>query len=310
MILAIKLGVSAIVFVACFFWRHAVMVKQTADASDANDKEIQKQYKKKKRLPFWGMVISGWFFVSTIISQISGGFGNVAIEFELFSPAQQFAWGGHTFGVAKTTVLLCIVTLVVLVLALLFRLFAVPRFKETPHGLQNLAEAAVEAMDQFTENTVGKKLAKNLSPYMMSLAVMMIGCACTELFGQRPPTADLLVTITMGLVTLFLINYYGIKEKGLGGRIRSMGGPVKVMSPLMFVLKIISDIATPVSLACRLFGNMIGGMIVMDLLKSALGGYGFAIPSVAGLWFNLFHPLIQTYIFIVLSLTFIKEAAE
>ena len=85
---------------------------------------------------------------------------------------------------------------------------------------------------------------------------------------------------------------------------------VKVMSPLMFVLKIISDIATPVSLACRLFGNMIGGMIVMDLLKSALGGYGFAIPSVAGLWFNLFHPLIQTYIFIVLSLTFIKEAAE
>ena len=53
---------------------------------------------------------------------------------------------------------------------------------------------------------------------------MMIGCACTELFGQRPPTADLLVTITMGLVTLFLINYYGIKEKGLGGRIRSMGG--------------------------------------------------------------------------------------
>ena len=82
MILAIKLGVAAIGFVACFFWRHAVMVKQTAGASDANDKEIQKQYKKKKRLPFWGMVISGWFFVSTIISQISGGFGNVAIEFE------------------------------------------------------------------------------------------------------------------------------------------------------------------------------------------------------------------------------------
>ena len=79
MILAIKLGVSAIVFVACFFWRHAVMVKQTAGASDANDKEIQKQYKKKKRLPFWGMVISGWFFVSTIISQISGGFVILAI---------------------------------------------------------------------------------------------------------------------------------------------------------------------------------------------------------------------------------------
>ncbi len=54
MILAIKLGVSAIVFVACFFWRHAVMVKQTAGASDANDKEIQKQYKKKKKTAVLG----------------------------------------------------------------------------------------------------------------------------------------------------------------------------------------------------------------------------------------------------------------
>ena len=66
----------------------------------------------------------------------------------------------------------------------------------------------------------------------------------------------------------------------------------------------------PVSLACRLFGNMLGGMIVMDLLKSSLGGYAVGIPAVAGLYFNLFHPLIQTYIFVILSLTFINEAAE
>ena len=58
------------------------------------------------------------------------------------------------------------------------------------------------------------------------------------------------------------------------------------------------------------FGNMLGGMIVMDLLKSVLGGYASGIPAVAGLYFNLFHPLIQTYIFIILSLTFINEAIE
>ena len=55
---------------------------------------------------------------------------------------------------------------------------------------------------------------------------------------------------------------------------------------------------------------MLGGMIVMDLLKSVLGGYASGIPAVAGLYFNLFHPLIQTYIFIILSLTFINEAIE
>ena len=81
-------------------------------------------------------------------------------------------------------------------------------------------------------------------------------------------------------------------------------------TPVIFPMKILSDIAVPVSLACRLFGNMIGGMIVMELLKSVLGGYAVGLPAVAGLYFNVFHPLIQTYIFIILSLTFINEAIE
>ena len=89
-----------------------------------------------------------------------------------------------------------------------------------------------------------------------------------------------------------------------------MGGPVAPMRIIMIPLKMVSDIAVPVSLACRLFGNMLGGMIVMELLKGALGGYGTGIPALAGLYFNLFHPLIQAYIFITLSLTFIEEATE
>ena len=81
-------------------------------------------------------------------------------------------------------------------------------------------------------------------------------------------------------------------------------------TPLMLPLKIISDIAVPISLACRLIGNMLGGMVVMELLNSALGCYHLGVASVAGLYFNLFHPLIQAYIFITLSLTFINEAVE
>ena len=71
-----------------------------------------------------------------------------------------------------------------------------------------------------------------------------------------------------------------------------------------------ADDAVPVSLACRLFGNMLGGMIVMDLLKGVLGGYSIGVIPVAGLYFNLFHPIIQIYIFIILSMTFINEAIE
>ena len=136
--------------------------------------------------------------------------------------------------------------------------------------------------------------------------LFMIICAASELLGFRPPTSDLIVTLAMGLMTFALINYYGIRKKGIGGRIKSLAKP----TPVIFPMKILSDVAVPVSLACRLFGNMIGGMIVMELLKSVLGGYAAGIPAVAGLYFNLFHPLIQTYIFVILSLTFINEAIE
>ena len=122
----------------------------------------------------------------------------------------------------------------------------------------------------------------------------------------RAPTSDITMTFSMALITFVLINYYGIRKKGVGGRIKSMAKP----TPVVFPIKVVSDLAVPVSLACRLFGNMLGGMIVMDLLYMALGNAAIGFPSVLGLYFNVFHPLIQTYIFITLTLTFIGEAVE
>jgi F-type H+-transporting ATPase subunit a len=145
---------------------------------------------------------------------------------------------------------------------------------------------------------------------MFTLAIYLVFSAALELFGLRAPTSDLAVTFSLGLITFFLLNFFGLKKLGIGGRLASMGGSVKAMRPIMIPIKIVSDIAIPVSLACRLFGNMLGGMIVMELLKGALGGYASGIPGVAGLYFNLFHPVIQAYIFITLSLTFIDEAME
>lgn len=160
-------------------------------------------------------------------------------------------------------------------------------------------------MESFTQNTAGH-CSSELPAYMFSIAILLISCAAAELFGQRPPTADLIMTFSLGIATFFLINFLSIKKKGIGGRLKGLASP----SPIIFPLKILSDISVPVSLACRLFGNMLGGMIVMDLLKSSLGGYAVGFTALAGIYFNLFHPLIQTYIFIILSLTFINEAVE
>ena len=261
-----------------------------------------KKLKKRSKLLLALTIIAAWFFIGTAVTSVWHGESGLKVEFEMFSDRVEL----FGFSFAQTSVLMWVITGIVLVLCLIFRLFIFPRFDpDKPKGFQNIMELAIEATENFTKGTVGD-YSGTLAPYMFSLAVFMIMCAASELLGFRPPTSDLIVTLAMGLMTFALINYYGIRKKGIGGRIKSLAKP----TPVIFPMKILSDIAVPVSLACRLFGNMIGGMIVMDLLKSVLGGYAAGIPAVAGLYFNLFHPLIQTYIFVILSLTFINEAIE
>lgn len=268
--------------------------------------EAAKKTKRLKTVFFCILLFSLWFLIGSLLAALSGVSGDISdIGVEMFSPPVNFSLFG--IRLSQTTVIASVVVLIALILALIFRFVAVPRFRgNNPGGLQSVMELAVDSMDTFVANTMHHQDTGALSSYMFSVAFFLIGCAASELFGLRAPTSDLLVTISLGVITFILINYYGIKKKRLRGRFKQMCSP----TPLMLPLKIISDVAVPISLACRLFGNMLGGMVVMELLNSALGCYHLGVSSVAGLYFNLFHPLIQAYIFITLSLTFINEAVE
>lgn len=197
------------------------------------------------------------------------------------------------------------VSLLLIIAAVLIRIFAVPKFTDSPKGIQNVLETMVESIDGYVKEKSGLE-NDNLNAYFFTLALLLVSSACAELFSFRPPIADLTVTGSMAICTFFLINYFGIKRNGLGGRLKQYAKPTAIVAPFKFL----TDIAIPVSLACRLFGNMLGGMVVMHLLYMALGSFGVGIPAVAGLYFNAFHPVIQAFIFITLSLTFIGEAAE
>ena len=291
----IKLAVTAVIFAFSIILR---VVSSKKDSPGG---------KKKGKTAFTAvMLISGWYFVALVVNIIKDKSIGVEVPpIEMFAPRSDITIGWYS--VPETTVVGYIVLAVVLVLCVIFRIFAYPKFTEdTPKGLQNALEAVVELCDNFVTQKVGKKLTASLSPYVFGIAVYILGCAFSELFGQRPPTSDLFCTFALALMTLFMINFCGIREKKLGGRIKALASP----SPVIFPMKILSDCATPVSLACRLFGNMLGGYIVMDLLKESLGGYSVGITSLAGLYFNLFHPAIQAYIFLILTLTFINEATE
>lgn len=288
---------------ALFFVLRIIFSNKAKSAHDPSAVSGSKKKSRGKTLCTAGLVICAWYFIGTVIGYFSGISAEMKLELEVF-PERTTVFG---LSVSNTTILLYKILAIVFVLALLFRFLAVPRFKERDVGtVQLLAESAVSEIDKFCGGVTHGTLGESLSSYMLAVALLMVFSAGSELFGCRAPTSDLLVTLSLSLCTFFLINYYGLKKKGLGGRLKSFADPTPVVAPF----KVVSDVATPVSLACRLFGNMLGGMIVLDLLKSSLGAYAFGIPAVAGLYFNLFHPLIQTYIFVILSLTFINEATE
>lgn len=298
----IELAIGAVIFAACLV---GFIHFKGLLASDAENKKL----KRKKKTFFFGMIAGAWVVLGVVFTVLSGMKPHLAIDFSMFS--ERIELPGLSFSPEETTVTAAAITVILIILCVLFRIFVFPKFKDKPEGIQNVVEILVEAMNKFTAGAVhNEKFARELSSYMFAVAMFISGCAASELFGLRAPTSDLTCTFALSLITFMLINIYGIKSHGLGGRLASMGGSIKAMRPIMIPLKMVSDIATPVSLACRLFGNMLGGLIVMDLLKGALGGYASGIPALAGIYFNLFHPLIQAYIFIILSLTFIDEAVE
>ena len=201
------------------------------------------------------------------------------------------------FSISNTVLVTWGILAVILLLALAFRLFVVPRMKDRPRGIQLVLETAIETLDTY----IGTKLhgmSLSFGAYIFGLALLLVSSALAELLGLHAPTADITMTLAISLITFFLMNYYGFKRKGLWGRIKRFRNP----------FNLISDLVVPLSLSCRLFGNMFGGMIIIDLLYYALKRYAVGIPSIAGLYFNVFHPLIQAFIFITLTLSYIEEA--
>jgi len=246
------------------------------------------------------IVVGGYLFLTRIINIIFGA-EQTSLDFSLW-PERVTVLG---FSLSYTIIFTWIAMAILIIGAIIIRLTVFRRPKDMPSGAQNVIELIVETVGKYT-NAQAHGTGEFLCSYILTIGSLLIMSAFLELFRVRPPTADITMTFSLAFMTFIFINAYGIKKKGFRGRLKSLASP----TPLVFPFRVISDFAIPVSLACRLFGNMLGGMIVIDLLYTALGSNAVAIPSVAGLYFNAFHPLIQTYIFVTLTLTFINEAIE
>ncbi len=178
------------------------------------------------------------------------------------------------------------------------------RFEKLPRGVQNVAEALVEGINDFTAQTMGEK-NRWFAPYAGTLLIFIFLANISGLFALWPPTADANTTIGLALMTFVLILYSNIRYKGLLGYLKGLFlEPI----PIVFApINIIGELATPVSLAFRLYGNILAGVVIMGLIYSAVP---VLIPVPLHFYFDLFAGILQSFIFTMLTMVFVSMAME
>ncbi|MCL2488850.1 MAG: F0F1 ATP synthase subunit A, partial [Oscillospiraceae bacterium] len=176
--------------------------------------------------------------------------------------------------------------------------FAMRKWKQIPSGLQNIIELAVEMFDNMVRSAAGENYMV-LGNWFFAVFALLLASNLSGILGLRPPTSDWSAVFAFALATFVLIQIFGIRYRGR-----------KYLKRFLNPFNIIGELARPVSLSFRMFGNMLAGMILISLVYGLPIYLRFAIPSLLNAFFDLFTGALQTYIFCVLSLTYIGSAAE
>ncbi len=230
----------------------------------------------------------------TAPAESSGLDVNVAIyaKFNIF---------GQEVWLTQTVVTTWIIMIALILIALVLRI-KMKNYKYKPEGSQNAVEAIIDAMDSFVRSSMTDKYAY-FGKWFFGVFVFILVSNLCGLLGFRSPTADYCTTAAITLTTFFLIHYMGI----IKGRSSYFKGYIEPL-PFLLPINIISELSTPISLSFRLFGNILGGSIIMAMVYMALPIFAsVGIPAALHVYFDVFAGCIQTVIFVMLSMTFIKD---
>lgn len=214
---------------------------------------------------------------------------------------------GNEIIVPDTIVNMWIVTILLAILAFVVNnKIKKANADDVPSNFLNVVEILVESVENLVKSTMGPQNMK-FAPYMLTLALFLAVANLFGLIGFSPPTSDYSVTLSLALITFVLTQYWSFKNAGgLGGYLKGFTEPMAFLTPL----NVIGEIANPISLSFRLFGNIMSGGIIMGLLYQALGIIAPVVAAPLHAYFDVFSGLLQTFIFIMLSMIFIGGAAE
>lgn len=211
-----------------------------------------------------------------------------------------FSVGGYQIDIAESVV----ITWFIMVLVLLISIFLTRNLKVSGKlsRRQIVLETAVTKLDSFIEGMVGEQ-GRRYIPYLITV-LLFIGLAnLIGLLGMKPPTKDLNVTAALAIMSIILIQYASIHQRGVKGWLKSFKEPIAIVTPI----NILELVIKPISLCMRLFGNVLGAFVIMELIKCLIP---VALPVPFSLYFDIFDGLIQAYVFVFLTSLYIKEAIE
>ena len=192
---------------------------------------------------------------------------------------------------------------------------------------QVVAEYLVGMVRNMVKNNMGERFMHYV-PFIGALFSLAMLSSLISMVGMFSPTGDLSTCVGWALLVFVVITYYKIKTQHIGGYLKGFTQPVFIMTPL----NMISEVATPISMAFRLFGNIASGSVVTLLLYGGLAAlssgilglipgavgevlsmipiFQLGIPAILSIYFDLFTSVLQAFIFCMLTMMYIKLACE
>ncbi len=194
-----------------------------------------------------------------------------------------------------------VMTWIVFMVLILFGFFASRKKDLLPRPLQVMGELIVSTFYQLTEDALDKEMAKKYSPLVCALFMFLL---LSNWLGFIPhleePTKDLNTPLSLGLMGFAIAHYAGIRSKGFKAYAKEYFQPMFFMMPL----NLIGELSKIISISFRLFGNVMGGSIII-LVVSHLT-YSVVLPPFLNAFFGFFVGTIQAFVFTMLTLVYIS----
>lgn len=220
----------------------------------------------------------------------------------------------HAFGIAVPISDTVVSSWVVMAILIAASILLTRRFREIPKKPQLLLEALIGFINDFVTENAGHH-GKDFAAFLGTIFIFMItanlapmltpvgGFGFEPAFVIKPLTRDINVTAAFAITVIVTVFLSGIRYKGLKGWLKSLVSPM----PFMLPFNLMEYAIKPMSLCLRLFGNILGAYIIMQLIEAVAP---VIFPPIAGLYFDLFDGLIQAVVFSFLSTIYIAEAIE